>query len=84
MSSDKKEPASSKKKLSSGDIVTVERDYSKGIAVRFDTTLPDSLKDLVCTLRRCKLMQQMSSDEFSDAIKNINEYFEGCTPSHLL
>jgi hypothetical protein len=45
--SSKKEPASTKKRLKSGDILAVDRDYSKGMTVRFNTTLPDDLKDLV-------------------------------------
>lgn len=45
--SDKKEVAVSKKKLTSGDVISVERDYSKGIGVRFETVVPDSLEGLV-------------------------------------
>lgn len=47
MNPDKKELAVTKKKLSTGDTISIERDYSKGIGVCFETALPDPLKDLV-------------------------------------
>eukprot|EP01126_Amoeba_proteus_P022358 TRINITY_DN2260_c0_g1_i1.p1 TRINITY_DN2260_c0_g1~~TRINITY_DN2260_c0_g1_i1.p1 ORF type:complete len:116 (-),score=20.86 TRINITY_DN2260_c0_g1_i1:96-443(-) len=53
----------SKKKVKPGDVFSLERDYSKGMAIRFSTTLPQDLSG------------KIGDDEFSQAIEGINNYF---------